>query len=479
MKGLSGAADLLEKHVVQVGTPEEGLGLQDIYKAWIKLCSIPRQAEQPDEDESIKVEPEEGSEETLAEDNMDVNMSPVSEQTMVANGNVHNGSPDDDDEEEDKARKQPQLISDAEEAQGDTSGLEETDVNQTEATPTLSDGTETSELAMPTLAGDANEQPTDNQTLLPADLRAEQEEEVLVKMEVSDDLKQEDHTDAPEDQEATDDGKCGVVPSMPASSGCDGVNHISCPFGTFDGKMSAAEERDCKKKNKKRKKHDEDKLSEIEVTKRKKVEDIKEENVEDVVCPPEEEEKKGKKRRKRRRRRKTTGQRSQEVQCNAEPTGGNAETPTKQEAAGGAAPPLSSSKKTHPQEKVSRKKRMRLKKSQLGHKQDIPEESKTSKTETYATVEEDAPKSKKIKRDQSPARSAKEDKKKKKRAASEEKMEGAVGHVEPLPGGHSAHLSEKKKKKKAAECDETSAKKTNKRLKYQKEDGRLPVASIQ
>ncbi|XP_054624999.1 glutamic acid-rich protein-like isoform X2 [Dunckerocampus dactyliophorus] len=452
MKGLLGAADLLEKHVVQVEAPEGGLSLQDIYKAWIKLCSISQQAKQPAKDESNQVEPEGGSDKTLTEGNIDVNASLASEQTMEANGDIHNVSPDDEEE----ARKQPQLIMDAEEVQGETSGLEEAAVHQTEATPTPNDDTETSEQAMPTCAQDAQEQPTDNQALPPADMRTEQEEEeVAVKMEISDGLKQEDHTEAPEDQEAIDDGK-----------------------------MSTAEERDHMKKGKKRKKHDEDKLSEIEVAKRKKVEDIKDEKVQEGVSPPEEEEKKKEKKR-RRRRKKKTGERSQEVQYDA-PAGSNAETPKKQEAAGDAAPQLSSSRKMHPQKKLSRKKRMRLKKSQQGHKQDIPEESKASKPETYATSEVDAPKSKKIKQDQSPATNGKKDKKKKKqRTASEEKIEHAVGNIEHLSGGHSAHLSEeKKKKKKAAEYDETpvsnktSAKKIKKRLKYQKEDGRLPVASF-
>ncbi|XP_061835050.1 uncharacterized protein [Nerophis lumbriciformis] len=530
-KGLFGAAELLEKHVVKVETAQASVNLQDIYRAWMKLCFISHHAEQLAEDKSIKIKPQGSTDETLSEEyNMDTKASLASEQTMEANGNAHDDSPDDDKEEEegDEDNKprvimvvkkvkgetpepedthaisllQPQDIADSSEVKGETPEPEEADVTQTEATPTSDDSTELMKVKA-------------------AELKPEENKQIVLQATAT---CAQDTNDQPTQ-----------TPS-PA------------------GEQQDLEEPSAKKKGKKRKKHDEEKSSDGEVKKKKvedlqeeKVDDLQEEKVDDGVCPLEE-EKEETKVKKRKRGKKKTGERSQEVQCDAGPAGGDTETPNKEETegeqqdleepsekkkgkkrkkhdkekssegkvkrkkvedgkeekvddgvrpleeekeetkgkkkkrrkkmTGGAATQCSSSKKTRWRKKPSLKKRMRMsmkrKKLQLGQNKkdvtkDMPQPSKASKSE------EEAPKSKKKsiidvngKKD-----------KKKKRAANEEEKEDDVGNLHCLPVGHLSPLSEKKKKKKKKKAAEyvdtpvhtkTSAKKIKKKLKYQKED---------
>ncbi|XP_077472188.1 uncharacterized protein LOC144086210 isoform X2 [Stigmatopora argus] len=122
MKGLQAAADVLEEHVSKIEIPNMSLNLQDIYKGWLKLCSLGQPAKCLD-----GVEPDECDVQSPGGNNAD-------EQVMCAleaegtNGHGENGCHETQSEEQ-----QPEVVMDDAALKGEVPS--EDDVNQTEATP--------------------------------------------------------------------------------------------------------------------------------------------------------------------------------------------------------------------------------------------------------------------------------------------------------------------------------------------------------
>ncbi|XP_077580856.1 uncharacterized protein LOC144201900 isoform X1 [Stigmatopora nigra] len=451
-KGLQAAADVLEEHVSKIEIPNMSLNLQDIYKGWLKLCSLSQPAKCLD-----GVEPDEcDGQSPEANNNADeqVKCAPEAEGT---NGHGENGCHETQSEEQ-----QPEMVTDDAALTSEVSS--ENDVNQTEATPkveeTANDSSE-DEVQVSSICLTEQETFPPNKEVAEADVPPSAGSDVLPEpvREESIQLEQEDQrTEAPD------------VPADEKMA-AEERDHLNVAITLNIDVCKNNEEAPPKKKKKKLKTEEPEQDPKVELdhpAENKKAKKRKEKNgMEDEEGKEVQESVEEKKTQKKRKKEKESEGKDQELQAEEEATQVEEDAPIVQV-------------------KDSRKRRQRKKRAERMKQLSI-EEEQTLPPEPFepcmddAILEEEAPKKKKMKTHQvTPPEEnlppidttkKKNKKKKKKPAPDEEAVEDDVNTFKDL-----------KKKRKASTLEEQveevvengknatkSLKKVNKRM--ESEDG--------